>query len=216
MLQMGKPKNYWHSWLFIAPMGPAITCSNSETKIIAALHSSAVGGHSGQHATYHRFKRLFCWKGLKQDEEQFVKQCQTCQQAKHLHTHASGLLQPLPIPEGIWQNISVDFIEGLPKSEGYSVILVVVDRFTKYAHFIPLKHPYTALSVARVLFDTVVKLHGLPKSIVSDRDKVFTSLVWKELFRLLGVKLELNTTYHPQMDGQTERDNECLEMYLRC
>ena len=153
---------------------------------------------------------------MKQDVEQFIKQCQICQQAKHLHKHSQGLLQPLPIPEGAWQNISLDFVEGLPKSEGYSVILVVVDRFTTYAHFIPLKHLYTALSVARVLFDTVIKLHGLPKSMVSDRDKVFTSIIWKELFCLMGVKLEFSTAYHPQTDGQTERDNQFLEMYLCC
>ena len=187
-----------------------------QTKIIAAFHSSAVGGHSGQHATYHRIKRLFCWKGLKQDVAAFISQCHICQQAKHLHTHPQGLLQPLPITAGAWQDISLDFIEGLPKSNGYDVILVVVDRFTKYAHFVPLKHPYSAISVARLLFDTVVKLHGLPHSMVSDRDKVFTSHVWKELFKLLGVQLQLSTAYHPQTDGQTERVNQCLEMYLRC
>lgn len=107
-----------------------------QTKIIATLHSSAVGGHCGQHATYQRIKKLFCWTGLKQDVENFVGQCQICQQAKHLNSHPQGLLQPLPIPAGAWQNISLDFIEGLPKSEGYTVI-IVVDRFTKYAHFLP-------------------------------------------------------------------------------
>ena len=153
---------------------------------------------------------------MKQDVDNFIKQCQVCQQAKHLHTHPQGLLQPLQIPEGAWQNISLDFIEGLPKSEGYSVILVVVDRFTKYAHFLPLKHPYSALLVARILFDSVIRLHGLPQTMVSDWDKVFTSIVWKELFRFMGVKLDLSTAYHPQTDGQTERVNQCLEMYLRC
>ena len=148
--------------------------------------------------------------------DNFIKQCQVCQQAKHLHTHPQGLLQPLPIPEGAWQNISLDFIEGLPKSEGYSVILVVVDRFTKYAHFLPLKHPYSALLVARILFDSVIRPHGLPQTMVSDWDKVFTSIVWKELFRFMGVKLDLSTAYHPQTDGQTEQVNQCLEMYLRC
>jgi len=112
-----------------------------QTKIITAFHSSAIGGHSGQQATYHRVKMLFSWKGLKQDVAMFISQCPTCQQAKHLHAHPQGLLQPLPIPEGAWQNISLDFIEGLPKSEGYNVILVVVDRFTKYAHFLPPQTP---------------------------------------------------------------------------
>lgn len=96
------------------------------------------------------------------------------------------------------------------------MILVVVDRFTKYAHFMALKHPYTAPSVATLLYDNVFKLHGMPLSMVSDRDKVFTSAVWRELFKAEGVKLMHSTAYHPQTDGQTERVNQCLEMYLRC
>lgn len=187
-----------------------------QTKIISALHSSAIGGHSGTQATYYRVKGLFYWKGLKQSVVDFVQQCGIFQQAKHSNHHPAGLLQPLPIPEGAWQDISMDFIEGLPKSEGFIVILVVVDRFTRYAHFIPLKHPYTAKSVAQVIFDNVVKLHGLPKSIVSDRDKVFASVFWQELFKLMGTRLMLSSAYHPQTDGQTERVNQCLEIYLRC
>lgn len=100
----------------------------------------------------------------------------------------------------------MDFIEGLPKSGGYDTILVVVDRLTKYAHFFLLKHPFSALT----------KLHGLPKSIVSDRDKIFMSHFWQHVFKLLKVKLNMRTAYHPQSDGQSERVNQCLEMYLRC
>ncbi|WVZ78975.1 hypothetical protein U9M48_026610 [Paspalum notatum var. saurae] len=187
-----------------------------QTKIIAALHSTPIGGHSGINTTYYRVKKLFAWKGLKSHVESFVKQCSVCQQAKHSLTHPAGLLQPLPIPNGAWQDISMDFIEGLPKSEGFNAILVVVDRFTKFAHFIAIKHPYTAQVIARCILDNVVRLHGLPKSIVSDRDPVFVSHFWQELFRLYDAKLNLSTAYHPQTDGQTERVNQSLKMYLRC
>ena len=112
---------------------------------------------------------------MKQDVDNFVKQCNICQHAKHSLQHPMGLLQPLPIPEGVWQNLTMDFIEGLLKSEGCTVILVIVDRLTKYAHFLPVKYPYTAATIAQLFMDHVVKLHGLPASIVSDRDTIFVS-----------------------------------------
>jgi hypothetical protein len=110
----------------------------------------------------------------------------------------------------------MDFIKGLPKSAGHEVILVIVDRYTKYAHFIPLKHTYSAHSVAKGVFNTVVKLHGMPTSNVSDRDRVFTSHFWKDLLALFDTKLQMSSAYHPQTDGQTERVNQSLEIYLRC
>lgn len=169
-----------------------------QTKLISNFHATPIEGHSGILATYHRVKKLFYWSGLKQGVEDFVKQCQICQQAKHEHTHPAGTLQPLPIPEGAWQDLSMDFIEGLPKSETYDVILVIVDRLTKYAHFLPLRHLFTATQVAQSFLDNVVKLHGVPKSIVSDRDKVFTSNFWQALFQAVGTKLNYSTAYHPQ------------------
>lgn len=153
---------------------------------------------------------------MKTDVDNYIKQCNTCQHVKHSHDHPAGLLQPLPIPVGVWQDLSMDFVEGLPKSEGYSVIMVVVDRLKKFAHFIPVKHPYNAMMIAQLFMDIVVKLHGLPKSIVTDRDTIFVSTFWKQLFKLYRVNLSLTTAYHPQTDGQTERVNQCLEMYLRC
>lgn len=110
----------------------------------------------------------------------------------------------------------MDFIERLPKSEGYSVILVIVDRFTKFAHFLPVRHPYTANTIAQLFLDNIVKLHGLPQNIVSDKDIIFVSQFWKQLFKLYKVDLNFTTAYHPQSDGQTERVNQCLEMFLRC
>jgi transposase InsO family protein len=182
--------------------------------LIAALHVSAVGGHSGFPVTYARLKQLFAWKGMKKGVKQFVSHCLICQQSKADRARLPGLLQPLSVPSSLWQVISMDFIKALPRSQSYTCILVIVDLFTKYANFLPLKHPYTALSVARLFHDQVYKHHGLPQSIVSDRDRVFLNHLWKELFRLDDVQLQMSIVYHPQSDGQSERVNQCLETFL--
>ncbi|XP_027118691.1 uncharacterized protein [Coffea arabica] len=152
---------------------------NLRTQIIQHLHSSAVGGHSGQ---------LGCLKRLG---------------------------TPLPVPNQAWSQISMDFIESLPNSEGSDTIVVVVDRFTKFSYFVPLKHPFSVVEVAKLFLTHVFRLHTLLDVIVSDRDKLFTSLFWQELFRLVGTRLNLNSAYHPQTDGQSERVNQCVETYLR-
>jgi hypothetical protein len=110
----------------------------------------------------------------------------------------------------------MDFIEGLPKSRQYNTILVIIDKFSKYEHFLPLSHPYTAASVAKTFMDHIYKLHGMLEVIISDKDRIFTSNLWQELFKLAHTTLNMSSSYHPQTDGQTERLNQCLETYLWC
>ena len=166
--------------------------------------------------TLHRLRADFYIPGDRALVRDWVRSCQTCQRNKTETLRPVGLLQPLEVPSQVWADISMDFIEGLPKVGGKSVILTVVDRFSKYAHFIALGHPYTAASVARAFFDGIVRLHGFPASIVSDRDPVFTGHVWRDLFRMAGVQLRLSTAFHPQTDGQSEVVNKVIAMYLHC
>jgi len=164
----------------------------------------------------HRLRRDFHVEHASTIVQDYVRACSVCQRNKVEHMNPAGLLQPLPVPSAVWHDVSMDFVEALPKVGGKSVILTVVDRFSKYAHFIPLGHPYTAESVARVFFAEVVRLHGIPASIVSDRDPVFTSAFWKALFAASGTKLLMSSAFHPQTDGQTEAVNKAIGMYLRC
>jgi hypothetical protein len=145
--------------------------SLAQNHIMQALHSSGIGGHFGIQATYNRVKSIFAWPKMKASITAYVHACTTCQQAKSEHVKLLGLLQPLPVPSKAWSVVCMDFIEGLPKSQSYNSILVVIDKFSKYAHFIPLAHPFTALAVAQLYFHNVYKLHGLPDAIISDRDK---------------------------------------------
>jgi len=173
-------------------------------------------GHEGAQKTLHRLRASFFNPHAARLVRDYIKGCAVCQRNKTEHLHPAGLLQPLEVPSSVWADIAMDFVEGFPRAGGKSLVLTVVDRFSKYAHFIALSHPYTAVSVARAFFDNIVRLHGIPCSIVSDRDPVFTSTFWSELFNLAGVKLRLSTAFHPQTDGQSEVTNRILGVYLCC
>lgn len=161
-------------------------------KILQSLHSSPLGGHSGFPVTYRRIRNLFAWPNLKTMIKQYVVHCTVCQQAKPERVKYPRWLQPLVVPEYAWQVVSLDFIEGLPISHNFNYILVVVDKFSKYAHFVALKHPFTALQVAIAYMEHIFKLHGLPEALISDRDRIFTSNVWQELFKMNKTELRMS------------------------
>lgn len=187
-----------------------------QRQIVAAFHDSPIGGHSGFPVTYRRLVALFSWTAMKSMVKDYVRSCQVCQQAKPERLPPAGLLQPLPVPSEPWEMATMDFIIGLPRSRHYDCILVIVDKLSKYAHFIPLSHPYTAEKVAELFVDNVFRLHSLPQALISDRDPVFTSTFWQSVFRATGSQLRMSTANHPETDGQTERVNQSIECYLRC
>ena len=154
--------------------------------------------------------------------ERYIKECDTCAKSKSSRHKPYGLLQSIPTPEKAWDTITLDFVVKLPPSPEpltkvqYDSILVINDKTTKYGYFIPYKEASSAEDLAYALFRTVIAQHGIPKTIISDRDKLFTSKFWQSLMDLIGTKQKLSTSYHPQTDGQTERTNQTLEQYLRC
>jgi hypothetical protein len=187
-----------------------------QEQLLTYIHSNPTAGHLGYHKTIQRAKTNFSKKGMRHDIKKFVRECTVCQENKHESVLLARLLQPLPTPSRVWSDIAMNFIEGLLLSLGFSVILVVIDRFSKYGHFLPLAHPYTASKVAQMFLTNIFKLHGMPTTIVSDRDPNFTSSFWRELFQLQGISLPFSSAYHPQSDGKMEALNKCLETYLRC
>ena len=144
----------------------------------------------------------------------YVQSCATCQRAKPSTTAPSGLLQPLPTPSKPWSHVSLDLITDLPLSEGHDSIVVFVDMLTKMAHFAPTNKTLDTTGLAHLFMQHVVKHHGLPKVLVSDRDPRMTSEFWRSLFNQLGFRLNMSTAYHPQTDGQTERTNRMLDQIL--
>ncbi|TIC91053.1 Transposon Tf2-6 polyprotein [Colletotrichum higginsianum] len=189
---------------------------------IREIHSARAHGHQGVTKTFKRIRQHYDKKVTRAEVASAIKDCEMCKKSKNSPHKPYGQLQPLPIPPEAWHSISLDFIVKLPKSREpltktwYDSILVIVDRLTKYAYFIPYLESSTAEGLAYTFLKYIISNHGLPKEIVSDRDKLFTSKFWKSLISQLGADHKLSTAFHPQTDGQTERINQILEQYLRC
>lgn len=179
-------------------------------------HASVLSCHPGVTRTLAQIKQRFWWPTMREDTTEFVTACVVCTSNKPSRNPPSGLLRPLPVPHRPWTHISMDFVTGLPSSEGNSVIMTIVDRFSKMLHLIPLAKLPSAKETAEAVLNHVVRLHGFPQDIVSDRGPQFTSRFWKEFCNLIGATASLSSGYHPQTNGQTERYNQEIETALRC
>jgi hypothetical protein len=185
-------------------------------QILDEAHLSKFSIHPGSTKMYQDLRRNFWWTRMKREVAKYVSKYDTCQRVKASHLKVSGTLQPLPIPSWKWEDISMVFIVGLPNtSQKHDSIWVINDRLTKVAHFLPVHTTYTAKKYAEIYLEQIIRLHGVPKTIISDRGAQFNARFWKQLQSSLGTKLIRSSAYHPQTDGQTERVNQILEHMLR-
>ncbi|PKU84124.1 RNA-directed DNA polymerase [Dendrobium catenatum] len=204
-----------HGYLFKAN-ALCIPESSYRQQIIKDAHAGGLAAHLGREKTIFQVKSRFFWPKLHRDVSRFVERRAVCQEFKGTKQNA-GLYTPLPIPDSIWEDISIDFILGLPRTQkGADSIMVVVVRFSKMAHFVACKKTFDAVHIAQLFFCEIVRLHGLPRSITSDRDVKFVSHFWRELWKRLHTDINLSSAYHPQSDGQTEVVNRTLGNMLRC
>ena len=185
-------------------------------QLMKEYHDTEINGHLGEFKTLERLSRQYYWPNMRKAVQQYISQCHSCQMNKASSQLPIGLLQSLDIPGKRWETVSMDLITQLPVTKsGNDAIVVFVDKFTKMVHCVATTTTCTADEIARIFFDSVVRLHGIPKYIVSDRDPRFTSKFWQQLWKLCNTQLKMSTAYHPQTDGQTERANRTLEDILR-
>ncbi|MBW0567856.1 hypothetical protein O181_107571 [Austropuccinia psidii MF-1] len=193
----------------VVPNDPKIQLS-----ILQKHHDSTLAAHPGQEKTLKLVKRDFHWSGMTEFIKDYVSSCHQCSIKKNIHHKKFGLLKPLPIPNGPWICLSMDFITQLPLSNPFDSNLVIVDRFSKMAVFMPTMFSITSLDLAHLFFRNIFSKHGLPSNIFSDRGPSFVSSFWTNICQQLKISRDLSTAYHPETDGQTERVNQILEQYL--
>ena len=196
----------WKNRIYV-PEGP-------RQRVIPSEHDLKVAGHFGRERTLELLSRNFYWTNMERDVRKYCSECDNCQRTKAPRHAKHGLLHPLELACKPLTHISTDFITDLPDSDGATIILVVVDRFTKMAHFIPIKKKDSP-TVARAYLENVWKYHGIPEDVVSDRDSTFTGSFFTDLYNYLGIQPSMSTAYLPQTDRQTERINQVIESYLR-
>jgi transposase InsO family protein len=184
-------------------------------RLVQDHHETPAAGHPGRSKTLELLKRTYFWPKMQQFVDRFVKNCHTCQRSRTSRHAPFGILRPLPIPDRPWQDIAMDFVTGLPWSEGCDAIWVVIDRLTKGRHLVPCLSTVDAKDLADLFLQHVFRLHGIPESIVSDRGPQFAAAFWGRLCDRLGIDRKLSTAFHPETDGQTERANSVMEQYLR-
>lgn len=202
---------WWKGYVICVPNARAL-----KEEILRELHSNPLGGHVGIDRTLHILKRYFWWKNMTRDTVDFVRSCDECQRNKSSNQQPIGQLQPLQIPLRRWQSVSIDFIMELPRTvSGHDAVVVVVDRMSKMVHIAPTTSNVNSEEFAQLFLDNVVRLHGLPTELVTDRGSQFISNFWKTLCEKLGMRRAMSTAFHPQTDGQTERTNRVLEDMLR-
>jgi transposase InsO family protein len=189
---------------------------NARLQILQNRHDTKATGHPGETKTRELVTRTYWWPRMTEDIRDYVQACYiTCVRSKAKRHAPYGLLKSLPIPTRPWDDITMDFITGLPESQGYDSVLIILDRLTKMAIYLPTTKRVTAEDLARLYVQHVFSKHGIPKTIVSDRGTQFDSAFWREFIKILGADSRYSTAYHPQTDGQTERVNQELESYLR-
>lgn len=198
------------------PLGALYVPRAVRAQVLQWGHESVLTCHPGSSRTLEFLRRRFWWPSIKEDVKGYVEACQVCCQGKSSHQRPQGLLHPLPVPHRPWSHLSLDFITGLPLSQGNTVILVVVDRFSKAARFIPLPKLPSAKETAELIISHVFRVFGIPQDIVSDRGPQFLSRFWGAFCRLFGTTASLSSGFHPESNGQTERVNQDLETTLRC